>query len=35
MKRIRLTNELLMTDLKVDDFKDSLVIFDDTDVPHE
>jgi hypothetical protein len=32
MKRIRLTNELLMTDLKVDDFKDSLVIFDDTDV---
>ena len=32
MKRIRLTNELLMTDLKADDFKDSLVIFDDTDV---
>ena len=31
MKRIRLTNELLMTDLKADDFKDSLVIFDDTD----
>ena len=31
MKRIKLTNELLMTDLKADDFKDSLVIFDDTD----
>jgi len=31
LKRIPLTNELLMEDLKADDFKDSMVIFDDTD----
>lgn len=31
LKRIKLSNELLTTDLKADDFKDSLVIFDDTD----
>lgn len=31
MKRIKLSNELLTTDLKADDFKDSLIIFDDTD----
>jgi len=31
MKRIKLSNELLTTDLRADDFKDSLVIFDDTD----
>lgn len=32
LKRIKLTPELLTTDLKTSDFKDSLVIFDDTDV---
>lgn len=31
LKRIKLTNDLLTTDLKADDFKDSMVIFDDTD----
>lgn len=31
LKRMKLTNDLLTTDLKADDFKDSLVIFDDTD----
>jgi len=31
INRIRLDNEFLMTDLDVNDFKDSLVIFDDTD----
>lgn len=31
MKRIRLSNDFLTTDLQADDFKDSLVIFDDTD----
>lgn len=32
LKRIKLTPELLRTDLTTQDFKDSLVIFDDTDV---
>lgn len=31
MKRIKLSNELLTTDLQAADFKDSMVIFDDTD----
>lgn len=31
MKRIKLSNDLLTTDLQVNDFKDSMVIFDDTD----
>jgi hypothetical protein len=31
MKRIKLSNELLTTDLQANDFKDSMVIFDDTD----
>jgi len=31
MKRIRLDQEFLQTDLNVNDFKDSLVVFDDTD----
>lgn len=31
LKRMKLDNDLLMTDLKADDFKDSMVIFDDTD----
>ena len=31
MMRIRLDNEFLQTDLNVNDFKDSLVVFDDTD----
>jgi len=32
LKRIKLTPEFLMDDITVQDFKDSLVIFDDTDV---
>ena len=31
LKRIKLSNELLTTDLQAADFKDSMVIFDDTD----
>jgi hypothetical protein len=31
LKRLKLDNDLLITDLKADDFKDSMVIFDDTD----